>query len=232
MIAARRDAEAIGGVALTVGSKAIELPVIIRVCPRAVIVSRFPTIQKDAVTDFLRDAEYAALIAKHATFERDKILRQGLVKIQVRGTGRAEIAHIRIVRALLVIHTLHQFRNDRVHVRIPFAMRVRRQVERHVVEKHREVRAMIQVEAAQKILVGLPPAGVLRDDDAGNGFENFAAAQNGAVGQLRRARGALGGRIRDAQQAVLAASDHHVRQPCDVRAARNPIRARGTGQGR
>jgi hypothetical protein len=46
-------------------------------------------------------------------------------------------------------------------------MRVRRQVERHAVQIGGEIRAVIQIEAAQKILVGLSAARVLGDDDAG-----------------------------------------------------------------
>ena len=91
-----------------------------------------------------------------------------------------------------------------------------RQVEWHVVEEHREIRAVIKIETAQKILVRLPTASVLRDDDTGHSFKDFPTAQNWAVGKLRRAGGALRGRIRDAKQAVLPSRHDHIRQACDV----------------
>ena len=205
MIAARGDAEAVRFIALAVSQNAVELPVIIRMHPRAVVVIRLAAVKNVARAKFLRDAEHAALIAIHAAFHGDKILRQRFVKHQMRRAGRTEIAHVRVIRAFLVIHPLHKFRDDGVHVGITLAVRVRRQIERHVVEEHGEVRAVIQIEAAQEILVRLSAARVLRDDDAGNGFQNFPAAQNRAVGQLRRAGRALRRRNRRCRACCPAA---------------------------
>ena len=53
----------------------------------------------------------------------------------MRRAGRTEITHVGVVRAFLVIYALHKFRDDRIHVRVTLAVRVRRQVERHVIEE-------------------------------------------------------------------------------------------------
>ena len=60
-------------------------------------------------------------------------------------------------------------------------MRVRRQVKRHIVEEYGEIRAVVEIEAAQEILVGLAAAGVLRDDDAGHRLQDFSRTKNRTV---------------------------------------------------
>jgi len=88
-------------------------------------------------------------------------------------------------------------------------MRVRRQVERHVVEEHGEIGAMIQIEAAQKILVGLAAACVLSDDDTGHCLQNFTRAQNRAIRDFLGAHGPLRGRGRNANRAILPTGDDY-----------------------
>jgi hypothetical protein len=43
-------------------------------------------------------------------------------------------------------------------------VRVRRQIKRHAVDENGEICAVVEIEAAKKILVGFAAAGVLRDD--------------------------------------------------------------------
>ena len=180
--------------------------------PRAVVVIRLASVKQIARTEFLRQPEHAALIAKRAAFHRHEVLGQRLVKFQMGRARRAEIPHVGVIRAFFVIHPLHKLRDDDVHVRVTLAMRVRRQVQRHPIQVVGEIGAVIQIEAAQEILVGLPAARVLRDDDARHGFQDFPAAQNRAVGKLRRAGGALPGGIGDAEHAVLPPGDRRFGQ--------------------
>ena len=78
-------------------------------------------------------------------------------------------------------------------------MTVRRHVERHAVERDCEVCAVIELEPAQLVLIGLALAAVLRDDEAGNGgLERLArpAERDGVdllAGREEFARGALRG---------------------------------------
>ena len=50
-------------------------------------------------------------------------------------------------------------------------------VERNAVEVSGEVGTVVEIEAAQKILVGLAGAGVLGGDHSGHGFDQFADPQ-------------------------------------------------------
>src|SRR5262249_59992494 len=87
---------------------------------------------------------------------------------------RAVVAYIRGVRTFLVIHALYKFGDDGVHVRVAFAVRVRGEVQGHIVEENGEVGTVVEIEAAKKILVGFAAAGVLSDDDTGNRFQDFS----------------------------------------------------------
>ena len=80
-------------------------------------------------------------------------------------------------------------------------------IDRHAHQLRREVAAVVEIEAAQKILVGLAVAGVLGDDHAGHRFEDFSRAQQGAAGQLFGGDGAFASRIGDAVQVMGTAAD-------------------------
>jgi hypothetical protein len=47
---------------------------------------------------------------------------------------------------------------------------MRWKVQRHIVEENGEICAVVEIESAKKILVGLAAAGVLSNDDTGNRF--------------------------------------------------------------
>jgi hypothetical protein len=72
-------------------------------------------------------------------------------------------------------------------------VRVRRQVQRHTVEENGDIRAVVEIEAAQKILVGLAAAGVLRDDETGKRLQNLSRAKNGTIFEFLRAHRYLAG---------------------------------------
>ncbi len=90
-------------------------------------------------------------------------------------------------------------------------MRVRREVQRHVVKENGEIRTVVEIEATKKILVGLTAAGVLRDDDAGNGLQNFSRTKNGTVLNFLCAHGSLGSGIGNADKIILPALHVHGR---------------------
>ena len=53
-------------------------------------------------------------------------------------------------------------------------MRIGRQVDRHVVDEYRQVGAVVEVPAAQVLLVGLAAVGMGHHRQAGRRFEDFA----------------------------------------------------------
>ena len=82
------------------------------------------------------------------------------------------------------------------------AVTVRRHVHRHACDRGREVGAVIEVEAAQVVLVGLAFAAVLADDDARDRFENFAGSHDWTRLELTRGDRALAGRLRDPDEVL------------------------------
>ena len=70
-----------------------------------------------------------------------------------------------------------------------------RHVDGHAVDGDGEIGAVVEIEAAQKILVGFALAGMLGDDQAGHGFQRLADPREGNGIHLRAAdaHGAGGG---------------------------------------
>jgi hypothetical protein len=73
-------------------------------------------------------------------------------------------------------------------------MRVRAQVDRHAREIGCKVGPVIEIEAAQKVLVGFPGAAVLRHDHSGYVFQHLARAEQRAIiDELRSDEAGAGG---------------------------------------
>ncbi len=89
----------------------------------------------------------------------------------------AEIAGVGAVGALAIIDPLDDFGDQAVDVEVPLAVAVGAEVLRHVVDVQRVVGAVVEVETAQEVLVRLAAARMLRGDQTGGGFEQFAGAQ-------------------------------------------------------
>lgn len=88
-----------------------------------------------------------------------------------------------------VIDVVDELGDEEVEVGVALPVRVRRHVDGHPLETRLEVRAMIEVEAANEVLVRLAVARVLRDDEPRHGFEQLAFAQEGTpanVGEAER----------------------------------------------
>ena len=162
---------------------------------------------------------------ERAALDEEQPLRQGLEGLEIGRAGGTEITGLGVVRTLLIVHPLDELGDDEVHVRVALAMAMRRHVERHAVEERREVGAVVQIEPAHEILVGLTSAGVLRDDQARHRLQDLARAEQRTLPQLHRARHTDGGRIGDPKQAVLPAHDDDLTE-------RFRLRIRPEGQGR
>ncbi len=81
--------------------------------------------------------------------------------------------------------------DQEVGVGVTVAVRVRRQVDRHAGNRRREVRAVIQVEAAQIVLVGFPFPAVLADDQPGYGFQQLTGPHDRPRFELLAGHGTL-----------------------------------------
>jgi hypothetical protein len=79
---------------------------------------------------------------------------------------------------------------------------MRGHVDRHPLEPRLEIRPVIEVEAADEILVRLPIAGVLRDDETGHRLEQLALTRERAKAQIGGTDVTLGRGRRDADEVV------------------------------
>src|SRR5580698_6080201 len=117
-------------------------------------------------------------------------------------SSRAVVAYIRVIGTLLVIQPLHKLLDHRVHVRVPLAVGVRWQIKRHIVDENREICAVVEIEAAKKILVGLAASSVLRDDETGNRLQNFSRTKNRTILEFSSAHRSLGGGTGNSNQVI------------------------------
>jgi len=121
----------------------------------------------------------------------------------MRGAGRGEISFVGVVRPLAIVDVLDQLRYQEIEVRIALSMSVARKIHRHSVHVHGEVGAMVEIEAAQEVLIRLSGAAVLRDDHAGNDLQNFRRPQQRPVLELLFVDRSLARRVGFARQAFL-----------------------------
>ena len=122
--------------------------------------------------------------------------------IDARRTCRGKVPIPRIVSPLAVLDAIDQFRDQKVEVGITLAVRMSGQVHRHAHQGSRKIRAVIQVETAQVILVRFAIARMLADDQTGYHFHDFSGAQYRAVLQLFCRHRAFAGSRSDTQQIV------------------------------
>jgi hypothetical protein len=90
--------------------------------------------------------------------------------------GIAEIAHVGKKGTLADIERIDGFRHQEVQVGIALAMGMGAHVDGHVVDGDREIGAVVEIEAAQEILIGFTLAAVLRHGQPESGLQDFAGA--------------------------------------------------------
>ena len=93
-------------------------------------------------------------------------------------TDRGEIAFVGEVRPLADVDRTYQLRNQEIQVGVSLPVRVGAHVDRHTVDRNRQIGTVIQVKATQKILVGFAIPAVLRHHQSRNGLKNFARARH------------------------------------------------------
>ncbi len=124
-----------------------------------------------------------------------------------RRADHREIADVGAVGSLAEVDPLDDLRQQAVDVEVALAVAVRAQVPGHAVDVRREVRAVVEVEAAQEVLVRLAAARVLGGHHAGHGLEHVRHAQHGPHEQVGAGDGAFRGGTGRAEQ-LDAAAEH------------------------
>ena len=143
-----------------------------------------------------------------AGLERDKGL-QGIDGCRLGGAGKREIPDIGAIGSLAIVDPRDGFGDHRIEIEIALAMGMGSHVQRHIIERQREISAVIKVEAAQEILIGLAAAGVLGRDEPRHCLEQFANAQDGTNREVSAGDTPFGGLGGDADALLAAAKDHN-----------------------
>ena len=92
-----------------------------------------------------------------------------------------EVARVRKIGALPVGDARHQLRNQPVQIHVALPVGVTAEVHRRAVDGGGEIRAVVEVEAPQVVLVGLATAGVGGDDHAWHGLQQLPLPQERAL---------------------------------------------------
>nr|WP_255615653.1 hypothetical protein [Polymorphobacter sp. PAMC 29334] len=162
---------------------------------RPVIIAELTSKEEIACAELARSSseqsKIVAVDAAGACHERSS----GIDRLKLRRTCSKKIADIRPVGPLGVVDRINEFRDDEIDVSEALSVRVRPHVDRHTVDELGEVGAVIEVEAAQEILVGLAAARMLRSDETWDDFEQFADPLNRTIFEVDLSDCPLGCRI-------------------------------------
>ena len=139
------------------------------------------SIQPRSCANGSRAGNDATLVAVFSDGERRGTLLQLVGQVNVRGSGGGEVSLFGVVRTFFIVDAVDQFRDEKVEVRVALTVRMGAHVDRHAGDESGKVGTVVQIEAAQEILVGFAIAAMLGDDDPGHEFEQFSGAQCGAV---------------------------------------------------
>ena len=220
-------------VADAVAQHAVQAMELLGVVPRAVVVRGLERVEQLAAADRVRVRDEGAGVAVLADRRRDDAARQAVEEADACRAGRCEVALLGVVRSLAIADAIDELRDQPVQVRVALAVRMRRHVDRHAVDPGREVGAVVEVEAAQVVLVGFPVAAVLRHDDAGDELQHLRGPKRRpALDQLRRDRAGARG-VGAADRVDVVAVDLHRRQCLRLRLLRRGVSGggeRGAGE--
>ena len=134
-----------------------------------------------------RAGRQSALVGVGPHLGLDEVRRQ-LREVGNAGVpGRREISGVGVVGAFAEGDPRNQFRDQPVQVHVALAVGVGAHIHRHAIDAGGEIGAVVEVEAAQIVLVGLAAAGVRGDDHARHRLEKFPLAQDRPLGQFHAA---------------------------------------------
>ena len=204
-----RDVETVVGISFAVAQHAIELVVAVRLRERPIVMLRFERVQQAAVARIECIGQQGAAKAVLSDAHAGDALRQAVRIDDGCRSGRGKIALRSRIRALFVIEAHGQFGDQEVQVRPALSVAMAALVDGHFVNGRAQVRAVIEVEAAQVELVGLALAAMLADDQPRHGFEQFAGPVAGARVELLLRDAARVGRIGHAQLVHARTVDQH-----------------------
>jgi hypothetical protein len=153
-----------------------------------------------------------AVIAERPRGHHGEVVGQGADVIDLHRPGRVEIAEVGKIRALAVMQAADQLRDHEIEIGIALAMPMGAHVDRHVLQRDIDIGAVIEVEAAQEILVGLALPAVLGGDQTRHQLEHFADPRSRLLLDLFAGDNSLRRRIRRKKCPVRLCRHAHFRQ--------------------
>ncbi len=148
------EREAVVDRTLAVAHHAVELAHLVGVVPRAVIARGLAGIEQRAVGERHRAHAEEAPVAEAAERELGDLLGQAVEEVHVHRADRGEIALVGEIGPLADVDRADQLGDQEVEIGIALAVAVRAHVDGHVVDGDREIGAVVEIVAAQEILVG------------------------------------------------------------------------------
>ena len=146
--------------------------------PRTVVGVEFAGIEQEPSPTLVEPRARYLVVAEAADGDRLDVLLDAVPQRDVQVAGVFEVADVGEIRAFADIHAADGFRNEPVEVGVALPVHIGRQIDRHVVHKDGDVGAVIEIPAAQVILIGLAAVGMLDRHQAGRRFEDLAGARD------------------------------------------------------
>ena len=141
--------EPIAVVAAAVAKHAVHLLVVVGPDPGAIVVIQLERREQEAVSDARGCSSEQPPPSVVARAQGHRWTIELIDVVDIGGTGRREIAFLGEVRPLLVLNAADEFRNQKADVGVSVRVRTGRRIHRHTGDRRREVRPVIEVEAAQ-----------------------------------------------------------------------------------
>lgn len=115
-------------------------------------------------------------------------------EIDVHGSYRGKIALVGKVGAFFDVDRFDQFRNLKIQIGPALSVAMRAHVDGHPVDGNRQIGPVVEIDAAQKVLVRFAFAAMLRDHQTGDDLKGFGGPREGPCVDLFAADVFLAGR--------------------------------------
>ena len=188
--------------------EAVKFLDVLVVIPGAIIKIRLKGIEQRAWANLRGVGDEDAIIVVLAYPDFGEPFWQRLEEVKRGGAGGGKISDIGIVGPLPEVDIVNEFGNNPIQVHIALAVGMRGEIDRDTVDKTGEIRAMVEIETAQKVLIGFPSATVLCHDHARHDFQDFSRAEHRPGFELDLADTPLRGRTSNPREIIGAAGNH------------------------
>ena len=165
--------------------------------PRPVVAHELGGVKKanPAVADRRASGQKAAAVAVGSGGDRSDVGGKFRVVEDLGAACGGKVALVGKIGAFFVVEPVDELGDHGIQVHVAVPVGVGGEVHGNPVDGGRKIGAVVEVEAAHVILVGFAVAGVLGDDHARDGFEDFSWAQQGFASDLAACGRAFGSRV-------------------------------------